>query len=163
MVWARGLHRACRRVRDRPVAHTGGARHSPVMSGPPTKSERMELRREIGNRKAPNPFVPPSHRGPEYLIAHACFECRKSWKLERREGVAPVCPQCGELTHEMGRAFKAPKRSDAEQWKRVEALWRAGFRFWSVRNTDVEPLPDRLHEVGDFIRRNPDHPARLVR
>lgn len=123
----------------------------------------MELRREIGNRKVPKPYVPPYHRGPEYLIAHACFECRKSWKIEPRDHGDPVCPQCGEPLYIMGRAFKAPKSSDAEQWKKVEALWRAGFRFWSAWNTDAEPLPSRLREVDDFIRRNPNHPARLVR
>jgi hypothetical protein len=63
----------------------------------------------------------------------------------------------------MGRAFKAPKKADIEQWKKVEALWRAGFRFWSVWSTEVEPLPERLREVEDFVRRNPEHPARLVR
>jgi hypothetical protein len=63
----------------------------------------------------------------------------------------------------MGRAFKAPKKTDVEQWKKVEALWRHGFRFWSVWSTEVEPLPERLREVDDFVRRHPEHPARLVR
>jgi hypothetical protein len=62
----------------------------------------------------------------------------------------------------MGRAFKAPKKSDEEQWKKVEALWQAGFRFLS--NTgwrDVEPYPDRLREVAGFIAANPNHPFRF--
>jgi hypothetical protein len=128
-----------------------------------TKSERMEIRRAIGNRDVVEPYAPPYHRGPDYLIAHACFGCRKSWKIEPRVGSEPKCPQCGNPVNEMGRAFKAPKKSDAEQWKKVEALWRAGFRFWSVWSSDVEPLPDRLRDVDDFVRRNPDHPARLSR
>jgi hypothetical protein len=123
----------------------------------------MERRRAIGNRDLPEPYVPPYHRGPDYLVAHACFDCRKSWKIELREGADPVCPQCASPLHEMGRAFKAPKKSDAEQWKKVEALWWAGFRFWSNWSTEVEPLPGRLRDVEDFIKRNPDHPARLVR
>ena len=62
----------------------------------------------------------------------------------------------------MGRSFKAPKRSDVDQWKKVETLWDAGFRFWSYRSyPEAEPLPDRLDEVEDFIRRNPVHPARI--
>lgn len=133
------------------------------MANTPSKSERMELRRAIGNREVPGTRLPRYHRGPDYLIAHACFGCRKSWKIERREGPHPVCPQCGNAVHEMGRAFKAPKKSDDEQWKKVEALWRAGFRFWSIWSTDVEPLPDRLSDVEDFVRRNPTHPARRVR
>jgi hypothetical protein len=123
------------------------------------KARKTAVRRAIGNRRDPQPVVLP--RGPEYLIAHACFECRKSWKVRADTGA--VCPQCAAPLHEMGRAFKAPKKPDVEQWQKVEALWRAGFRFWSIWSTEVEPLPDGLRDVDDFIRRNPDHPARLVR
>jgi hypothetical protein len=64
----------------------------------------------------------------------------------------------------MGRSFKAPKRSDAEQWQKVQALWSAGFRFWSYRShLDAEPLPERLRDVDDFIRRNPEHLMRIAR
>jgi hypothetical protein len=117
------------------------------------------VRRAMGDRGDPQRVVLP--RGPDYLIAHACFHCRKSWKV--RADAGSVCPQCASPLHEMGRAFKAPKKSDVEQWRKVEALWLAGFRFWSVGSTEVEPLPDRLRDVEDFVRRNPDHPARLVR
>jgi hypothetical protein len=59
----------------------------------------------------------------------------------------------------MSRSFKAPKRSDAEQWQKVQALWSAGFRFWSYRShPDAEPLPERLRDVDDFIRRDLKHP-----
>jgi len=63
----------------------------------------------------------------------------------------------------MGRAFKTPRRSDLEQWAKVEALWMAGFRFPSQEHwgTGVAPYTDRLREVEDFVRRNPDHPFRL--
>ena len=61
----------------------------------------------------------------------------------------------------MGRAFKVPRKIDKEQWSKVEALWRAGYRF--INHTgwrDVEPYPDRLRDVEDFVRRNPEHPFR---
>ena len=62
----------------------------------------------------------------------------------------------------MGRGFKVPRKSDDEQWAKVRALWNAGFRF--INHTgwrEVEPFPERLREVKDFIRSNPDHPFRL--
>jgi hypothetical protein len=62
----------------------------------------------------------------------------------------------------MGRAFKAPKKSDAEQWQKVEALWRAGFRFWPASLSEVEAFPERLRDVDEFVRRNPNHPLRLA-
>jgi hypothetical protein len=118
----------------------------------------MELRRATGTRVIRS--APPPVSGPEYLIAHACFECRKSWKLKRDTGA--VCRDCGYPLHEMGRSFKTPKKSDAEQWDKVRALWEAGFRFWSYRSApDAEPLPKRLRDVDAFIRRNPTHPFRL--
>ena len=113
----------------------------------------------MGLRLDPLPLALPN--GPEYLIAHACFACRKSCKV--RPDTEAVCPQCATPLHEMGRAFKAPKKADAEQWRKVEALWYQGFRFWSDGTTEVEPLPTRLREVDDFVRRNPNHPARLIR
>ena len=130
------------------------------MNQPPSKSERMEIRKEIGNRSIPGPTVPPRHRGPDYLTAHACFNCRKSWKLS--DDSAATCPQCAEPAHFMGRAFKAPKKSDKEQWQKVERLWNAGFRFFP--NTgwrDVEPYPERLRDVDEFVRQNQNHPFRV--
>ena len=52
--------------------------------------------------------------------------------------------------------------SDIEQWKKVELLWGAGFRF--IPNTgwrDVEPYPERLREVAAFIESNREHPFRV--
>ena len=62
----------------------------------------------------------------------------------------------------MGRAFKVPKKADNEQWAKVGALWLAGFRFVNhERGREAEPFPERLREVDDFVRRNPQHPFRL--
>ncbi len=61
----------------------------------------------------------------------------------------------------MGRGFKVPKQSDRGQWAKVEALWQAGYRF--INHTgwrEVPAYPERLREVDDFIRDNPDHPFR---
>jgi hypothetical protein len=63
----------------------------------------------------------------------------------------------------MGRAFKVPKKSDGEQWAKVRALWTAGFRFFNSpsQKGTAEPLPERLRDVDDFARRNPEHPLRV--
>ena len=125
-----------------------------------TKQERMEKRRSIGNRDVAGPFVPPYHRGPAYLIAHACFDCRKSWK--RHGERAQVCPECSQPLALMGRTFRAPPNRDREQWEKVRKLWDAGFRFWSYRSfPEAEPFPEKLREVDAFIRRNRRHPMRV--
>jgi hypothetical protein len=62
----------------------------------------------------------------------------------------------------MGKTFRAPRSSQAEQWKVVEALFQAGFRFMSGRGSHAE-LPTRLRDVEQFIRENPDHPLKLTK
>ena len=73
--------------------------------------------------------------------------------------------ECGRFEHWMGRAFKVPRKTDKEQWSKIEALWRAGYRF--INHTgwrDVEPDPDRLRDVEDLVRKIPGHvPRRAVR
>ena len=134
------------------------------------KARRMEIRKSAGNRprlsegSMRNAGLIPKIKGPDYLIAHACFDCRVSFK--RKPSVTPIaCSQCSNLLNEMGRSFKPPKKSDIEQWKKVEALWDAGFRFPtnSRKERIVTPYPKKLKDVQEFIQQNPNHPFRLKR
>jgi hypothetical protein len=126
------------------------------MTGRTEKARRMELRRKTGTRAWPRLFSPPYHRGPKYRLAHACFVCRRSFKLavdlsqaeqERR------CPGCRGVLRWMGRSFRAPRRTDFDQWRKVEILWEAGYRFTSYRGP-AGPLPETLKEAEAFVRRN---------
>jgi hypothetical protein len=58
----------------------------------------------------------------------------------------------------MGRSFKAPPAKDLDQWAKVQALFAAGFRFFSYRGTSAPSLPAKLTDVEAFIRDNPEHP-----
>jgi ssDNA-binding Zn-finger/Zn-ribbon topoisomerase 1 len=130
------------------------------MACPDDKQQRMEVRRSIGNRTVPGPYVAPYHRGPDYLIAHACLDCRKAWK--RSGDRDHSCPECGEALALMGRTFRTPAKREDDQWEKVRRLWKAGFRFWSYRSfPDAEPFPAQLREVDAFIARNIEHPMRI--
>lgn len=144
------------------IADHGILGHINGMCSAHSKSERMALRRAVGNRALPTAPVTAVHRGPECLWPHACFACHKSWKLSEKSKAK--CPQCGGDLHWMGRAFKVPKKGDQEQWAKIETLWLAGFRFFNSpsRKGAVELFPDRLRDVADFVRRNPSHPFRVV-
>src|SRR5689334_10506341 len=100
---------------------------------PQDKQGRKELR-EVFAPRTPLRFFSYG-RGPAYRVAHACFDCRRSFKIAADpgagDGPAPTCPGCGGPLSWMGRSFRVPRRSDAEQWKKVECLWKAGFRFHS--------------------------------
>lgn len=143
-----------------PIADNNRAVHHRSMSNAPSKLERMELRKDIGNREVSVPRVPPYHRGPDYLIAHACFDCRKSWKRDAEREQA--CPECQKPLALMGRTFRAPANRKLDQWEKVRRLWNAGFRFWSYRSfPNAERLPDDLRDVDSFISRSHDHPMRV--
>jgi DNA-directed RNA polymerase subunit RPC12/RpoP len=103
---------------------------------------------------------PPAQKGgpaqSSYLHHYACFRCRKSFKrASKTEAVLP-CPECDGPSIGLTRKFMPPKRSDEKQWKKVEALVRHGFLFWSLG----EPYPETLREVADFARRHADFIAR---
>ena len=74
------------------------------------KHRRMELRRNNGTREVKPVVTPSTHRGPEYLVAHACFPCRKSFKMRSLDAnIVHKCPDCEGVVYEMGRSFTAPK------------------------------------------------------
>src|SRR5687767_5864871 len=74
--------------------------------------------------------------GPRHLYPYVCFACRKSFR--RSVGLSvkglpdKVCPECGGRAIGLSRKFKAPARSSAAQWAKVEYLVRHGFRFASL-------------------------------
>jgi len=123
------------------------------------KSRRKALRGDEVRRTPASAKVAKS--GASYLVAHACFDCHKSFKVAPRNEPI-VCPNCGGELHQMGRSFKAPPAKDAEQWAKVQALYNAGFRFSSYRSHSCAPLPDKLSQVEAFILQHPDHPMRVA-
>jgi predicted RNA-binding Zn-ribbon protein involved in translation (DUF1610 family) len=126
------------------------------------KYRRMALRRAAGLRDFPQekPRLAPSE---SHLVAHACFSCRKSFKVHPRQDFVTKCPECGGVMHAMGRSFKAPPKGDKEQWLKVQSLYACGFRFFSYRSFPSAPkLPERLRDVKNFVAANPHHPFRVA-
>jgi len=128
-----------------------------------SKADRMELRRETGFREMPAPSGPqPRAKGPRYLVAHACFSCRLSFKrAARQDGTSAQCPTCGNPMAEMGRGFKAPLRRSTDKWKAAQLLYEAGFRFPSTDRREAPSLPTRSQDVAAFVEQNQFHPYRL--
>jgi len=133
------------------------------------KQRRAQLRREAGLSRFSElrrVYLAKKHVLPfqsrDYLVAHACFSCRKSFKRVPQNEMVVICPQCGAPSAEMGRSFKAPRKSEIKQWQKVEWLWNAGYRFHTnTGRHDVVPYPDKLSGVEQFIADNPCHPYRL--
>ena len=109
----------------------------------------------MADRKAPD-------ERSQQRVAHACFDCRVSFRVKPRQGRAS-CPNCSGTLYEMGRAFKAPKKRQKDQWKKFQALYAYGFRFFSYDDLeDSVPLPERYKDIAAFMKDNPDHPLRVA-
>lgn len=122
------------------------------------KQTKMELRRKVGCRDLPK--QPVKHQGPEYAMSFACLTCKTS--NMRHFNVAPCnypntikCPVCKSTAVNLGRHFKAPKKSDDAQWKKVNFLVDHGFVFQKIRldsnSYDSVPYPDTLAEAKKFV------------
>ena len=119
----------------------------------------MDLRRKIENRIVKSDSASSLPSALPYLVAHACFNCRKSFKLSCEK--SHICPECSDLIYLMGRSFKTPKRNDVEQWRKVQKLYALGFRFHGYGGKYL-PLPKRLQEVDRFVDEYPDHELRVA-
>jgi hypothetical protein len=82
--------------------------------------------------------------GP-YKQHMACFNCRIALKT------VTICPNCNNAMVNMGLDFKAPKRRDTKQWKKVELLYQNGVHFSSCGCGGPGYRPKRLNELADFL------------
>ncbi len=62
----------------------------------------------------------------------ACLDCRKTVKRPRSKMPEHgfLCPFCHKPMQQMGKAFRSPKQTDLEQWKKVRLLVQAGVTFY---------------------------------
>jgi hypothetical protein len=85
-------------------------------------------------------------------LPYACFCCRRSFKRWvssdfRVQPATLTCPACGYPAVCLSPKFKPPKRSDLEQWRKVQALVAGGCFFYS----HSDPYPEHLSEVPAFL------------
>jgi DNA-directed RNA polymerase subunit RPC12/RpoP len=104
-----------------------------------------------------------AYAGP-YKDRYACFACRKAFKRRKPDDLpAPMrpstdatkptivrCPDCGQPMHNMGMDFKAPRRADVRQWRKVQILFTHGFTFHSC-GCGPGLRPVALREVPAFL------------
>lgn len=123
----------------------------------PDRDTKKALRWDAGLR-ASNPIDKAS--GPEYSMSYACLSCKTAHKRHFEDGPSAYplkmkCPICKGTTYNLGRHFKAPKKSDGAQWEKVAFLIRHGFLFQKIRpdpsSSESVPYPKTLKEAKDFV------------
>jgi hypothetical protein len=79
-----------------------------------------------------------------------CPPCRytdkRTWRGYRPEDT-PACPRCDAPMLDLGRDFKAPRRADRRQWRKVEVLAGAGITFDSCGCSGPGPRPRTLADA----------------
>jgi hypothetical protein len=99
--------------------------------------------------------------GPAFLTQCACFACRKAFKKDLADPCyQPGCPECSGPLRDMGRYFRAPRKADTQQWRKVEMLAQAGVYF---RTHEMGRMPETLLEAREFIAAQHENLARGAR
>lgn len=80
-----------------------------------------------------------------------------------QDALTIVCPTCQGTMYRMGWSFHAPKKSNVEQWKKVQFLYAEGFRFFGSGWGKGIPLPKKYKEVKNFIEEYPNHGLRTAK
>ncbi len=103
------------------------------------KARRARMRKAAGLKRFSELFAerqqrdqdrePQRLRRSAFLVSYACFTCRKSFKKPFVPDRRYKCPQCAQDMAHLGRSFKAPRKTEKQQWEKVRRLWSAGYRF----------------------------------
>ena len=85
-----------------------------------------------------------------YNMAFACLECCKSfkrkYKLIPKEYPSELpCPNCGGISYNLGRHFKAPKKTDKKQWDKL-TVGQTGMACGSNRISGRKQEPAGIRE-----------------
>ena len=122
-----------------------------------SEKHRRTALRLTGGARAYRPKNAPSG-GPRYFGPYICFKCSKSFKRAVTLGLPDkVCPDCGGVAVGVSRNFKAPPKDARAEWKVVEYLVRAGFRFQHIRDPKTglqihDPYPRNMRSAKEFVR-----------
>jgi len=96
------------------------------------------------------------------MIPYVCLQCRSVFKRrDKSNDDKKICPNCGAFAYRYDTRFRAPKKTDDAQWKKVQFLFEHGFRFQKVylKQGDMwtrKRYPGTLEEAKDFIERFAD-------
>lgn len=89
-----------------------------------------------------------------FLFPNVCFECRKVFRKPSRDE-ARICPECSNTLIVLSRKFKAPKKSNIEEWKVIEFIVKSGFTYHTIhfKNGQQAKYPKTMNEAKEFVIR----------
>ena len=99
------------------------------------------------------------------LVSYVCLTCQKSFEHHLVTGSTEMkCPECGGVSYNVGRKFKAPRKGDKEQWDKVRLLITSGFRFQPSQEEPRDmPYPESLADAKKFVAKPERKTVKLKR
>ena len=91
------------------------------------------------------------------LAPFVCIRCRTSFRRPFEGVDYRPCPSCGQDATRVDVRFRAPRKADDKQWKKVEFLLQHGFYFQKVYRRIATgaylrvPYPRNLAEARRFV------------
>ncbi len=94
-----------------------------------------------------------------YKPHYACFNCCKTFKRRlmqdikhnNKDVIAAKCPQCGELTANMGLDFESPKKDNIKAWHHLKALYAVGITFHSCGCNGPGYIPKDKERIMAYL------------
>nr|WP_294789246.1 hypothetical protein [uncultured Flavobacterium sp.] len=98
-----------------------------------------------------------------YKPHYACFNCRKTFKRrlfgDIKKGLSfsdAKCPECGELTANMGLDFESPKKDDLKKWEHLKSLYSVGITFHSCGCSGPGYIPNSKEKLIEYFEKQKD-------
>ncbi len=70
-------------------------------------------------------------------------------KIDSRE---IKCPECGNLMADLGKDFKAPKKTAVKEWEITEGLFRIGKCFYSCGCNGIGYIPQNPNDFEHYLK-----------
>jgi hypothetical protein len=61
------------------------------------------------------------------------------------------CPQCGNIMADLGKTFKAPKKTNIKEWHIIEGMYKIGHVFLSCGCDGIGFVPTDLKEYDEYL------------
>lgn len=75
------------------------------------------------------------------------------WDIDRdnKRTVEAQCPQCGQLTANMGLDFASPKTGDIKEWTHIKNLYSVGITFHSCGCSGPGYIPNSTEKLKAYF------------
>ncbi|KPE49861.1 hypothetical protein AOB46_18035 [Chryseobacterium indologenes] len=72
--------------------------------------------------------------------------------IKEIESRSVKCPECGNIMTDLGREFKAPKKTAVKEWEIIEGLFRTGKIFYTCGCYGIGYIPKNPKDYEQYLK-----------